>query len=480
MPKINLKIHNINFIIKELDNILTLYSYVKFLVEKRRQLKEENLMDYTRIDYLKNDIHELFIKIRIKSDKLADLINIRNLLVCIKEGILMKDLPLNFTFFNDNYKNILNKIYKSINNHDLKKNDNEKINSIIPKNLLESIYSKIIKEKKNINLNNRFKNYLKINYPIFKNEEDFLKCFREMESDINGFFIYILNQNYRKYESDSDPSLIKEENFNLIKNQEKEQKKKNLIEKLKQENIFLNIYYKKVLIESKKINYNKLNKNEDNNLKNLNKLLLESIINPKIAKDIKYIYNINQLKSEKKYKIKGAYIYHILMKNILEIYKKCPQYIIYQHNFQIEEFKFRINNFNNFIKTSSFQIIINEINYLLKIYYSSISYFFYDLNNLKNKQNEISVFNNIKDNIFNNTKKELFRFKIGLEEKIYNAKLEKICQKQNKNVIRRQNLYFPDIHFIKLKRNKSQEKLIDKNIFSNNNNIKFDYSFIKY
>ena len=44
IKNINLKIHNINFIIKELDNILTPYSYVKFLAKKRRQLREENLM----------------------------------------------------------------------------------------------------------------------------------------------------------------------------------------------------------------------------------------------------------------------------------------------------------------------------------------------------------------------------------------------------------------------------------------------------
>ena len=88
-----------------MDNILTLFSYVKYLGEKIRELKNENMLLYTKIDYLKNDINELVLKIRTKADKLADLINIRNLLVCIKEGILMKDLPFNFKFYNENYKN---------------------------------------------------------------------------------------------------------------------------------------------------------------------------------------------------------------------------------------------------------------------------------------------------------------------------------------------------------------------------------------
>ena len=225
MKNINIKIHNINFIIEELDNILTLYSYVNFLVQKRRQLKEENLMEYTTIDYLKNDINELFIKIKSKADKLADLINIRNLLIGIKEGILNKDLPLNFTFFNDNYKSTLDKIFKSLNSYIARRNQDENNNFSIPTNLLEYIYSKTVNKMKNINLNNRYKNYLKINYPIFKNEEDFEKYFLEMQDNINDFFIFTLKNNYRKFESEMDPIKMKDKNINLIKNKEIEEKK---------------------------------------------------------------------------------------------------------------------------------------------------------------------------------------------------------------------------------------------------------------
>jgi len=212
----------------------------------------------------------------------------------------------------------------------------------------------------------------------------------------------------------------------------------------------------------------------------LNKLLLESVINSDSRQDVKFLYQFNQLKAEKNYKIKGAYIYHTLMKNILSLYKTCPHYIIDQHNFHIEEFRFRINNFNNYLKASSYKIFANEIYYLLGIYESAVSYFLSDFNNLKNKQSEISIFNKIRDNIFNNRKRELFKFRIGLEGKILNAKFEKIYEKQNRKIIRRQNLYFPDIHSIKLKRNKSQEKIIENINISNIPDIKFDYSLIKY
>ena len=480
MKNINIKIHNINFIIEELDNILTLYSYVNFLVQKRRQLKEENLMEYTTIDYLKNDINELFIKIKSKADKLADLINIRNLLIGIKEGILNKDLPLNFTFFNDNYKSTLDKIFKSLNSYINRKNQDENKNFSIPTNLLEYIYSKTVNKIKNINLNNRYKNYLKINYPIFKNEEDFEKYFLEMQDNINDFFIFTLKNNYRKFESEMDPIKMKDKNIDLIKNKEIEEKKIKILENLKEKNIFLNICYKNLVKENKIVKYNKIKDSEKNSLRNLNKLLLESVINSDSRQDVKFLYQFNQLKAEKNYKIKGAYIYHTLMKNILSLYKTCPHYIIDQHNFHIEEFRFRINNFNNYLKASSYKIFANEIYYLLGIYESAVSYFLSDFNNLKNKQSEISIFNKIRDNIFNNRKRELFKFRIGLEGKILNSKFEKIYEKQNRKIIRRQNLYFPDIHSIKLKRNKSQERIIENINISNIPDIKFDYSLFKY
>ena len=477
---LNQKLQNISFIIKELDNILTLFSYVKYLGEKIRELKNENMLLYTKIDYLKNDINELVLKIRTKADKLADLINIRNLLVCIKEGILMKDLPFNFKFYNENYKNTLDNIIKSLNHNNIQLNESDDNNTKIPKNLVESIYSKNINKMKNIIFDNRYKNYLKINYPIFKSEEVFQKYFYEMQNRINDSFIYILNKNYREYELDSDLCKNEDDNMNIIKVKDIQEKKQYKIENLKKRNIFLNKYLKNIIKESKIIEEYKINNIEKNNLKNLNKLLLESVVKSNVAKNIKYIYTINQLQTEKKYKIKGAYIYHTLIKNILQIYKYYPKFILNQHCLMIEEFRFRINNFNNFIKSTNYQIIVNEIYYLFGIYESAISYFLMDLNNLKNKQSEISIFNNIRDNIFNNRKKELFRFKIGLEDKIKNAKFEKIYQKQNKKIIRRQNIYFPAIHLIKLKRNKSQERLTKINNNININIVNFDYSSLQY
>ena len=170
LSKLNHKIQNITFITKELDNILTLYSYVKFLGEKKKQLKYENIKQFTQIDYLKYDINELLIKIQTRAVKLAELINMRNLLVCIKEGVLMKDLPLNFTFYNNNYKDILDKIIRFMNNYNIQNNENEEQIFSFPTNLFEFLYSEIILKKKDNNINERYQNYLNLNYQIFQNQ----------------------------------------------------------------------------------------------------------------------------------------------------------------------------------------------------------------------------------------------------------------------------------------------------------------------
>ena len=478
---INIKIKRISFIIEELDNILTLFSYVKYLEEIKNQIKYEIVQDSTQIDYLKNDIYELLIKIRAKADKLADLINIRNLLVCIKEGILMKELPLNFTYFNFNYQDTLDNIFK-IANTSYSMREEKEIRNLIPSNLLESLYFKNInkmKEFKSSKRYSRFKNYLKINCQIFQSREDFEKYFNQMERRINDYFIHILYNHNINYDPDLDFSLVKDESLDIMKNEQLIQQKQKEFDVLEEENTFLNIYLQKLKNEGLNSNDYKI-KSQKNDLRSFNKLLLESINNQKTARNIKFLYNFNQLQIEKKYETKGAYIYHTIMTNILKLYKIRPKYITEQINFQMDEFKFRIKNFKNCIK-SSYEIIMNELYYLIGIYESAITYLYADLNKEKNRMNSIRSFNKIRDNIFNNRKKELFRFKLGLEDKLYIAKLDKVVQKQNKYVVRSKNIYFPDIHVVKLRKNKSQKQLFERNNDNTSiSNANFDYSSVYY
>lgn len=277
---LNRKIENISFIIKELDNILTLYSYTNFLAERRRQVTYQNLREYTIIDYLKNDVNELFTNIKMEAEKLADLMNIRNLLICIREGVSIKDLPANFTFFNDNYVATLDNVFKLIIKSNEKLKENEYINFEIPTNLLEYLYSKTIEKMKNFTVNKQFKNYLKLSFPIFKSVEEFEKYFNGVENKIKDHLIFILNENYEEYQPETNTE--ENENKKLINIKEQCQEKKIKLDNLKKENILLKRYHKKLLQENNLIKYN-----------NKNKLLLESFIKSDSAQEIKFLYNFN-------------------------------------------------------------------------------------------------------------------------------------------------------------------------------------------
>ena len=471
---LNRKIENISFIIKELDNILTLYSYTNFLAERRRQVTYQNLREYTIIDYLKNDVNELFTNIKMEAEKLADLMNIRNLLICIREGVSIKDLPANFTFFNDNYVATLDNVFKLIIKSNEKLKENEYINFEIPTNLLEYLYSKTIEKMKNFTVNKQFKNYLKLSFPIFKSVEEFEKYFNGVENKIKDHLIFILNENYEEYQPETNTE--ENENKKLINIKEQCQEKKIKLDNLKKENILLKRYHKKLLQENNLIKYNNKNSEKDN-LKSMNKLLLESFIKSDSAQEIKFLYNFNRLKSKKNYEIKGAYIYYTLMKYILYIYKNYPEYIVKLHNFRLDEFKLRIKNFSVFIKSSSFKIIAEEILYLLSIYESTITNLMFDLDNLKRDPNYINAFNNISDEIFNNRRLEFTKFRVDLKEKVKNARYEKISDKQSKKILRKKCIYFPDI---KLRRNNSQEKIKVRTNNSRINGFKIDYSSINF
>lgn len=456
---INQKIKNINFIIKELDNILTLCSYVKFLRKLRSKLIKESMDQFTKIDYLKNDINELMIKVKSNADKLHELINVRNLLVCIKEEILLKDLPSNFTFYNDNYIQVLDDIYTMMNNYNfIKASQNH-----IPTNLLEYLYMQNQNKMNDVTANERLMKYLKLNYKIFKNENDFERCLFQTEKRIKDYFIFVLNQSHEKESSNInyDMDLAKDEEINYLKKEEIIERQMQDLEDIKERNMFLQIYLQKVKAESISILRYKINpiKNETE-LRKLNKLLYDNTMNKNTMQNVKLIYNFGQLKKEKKYLIKGSYIYHTLMKNILELYNNYPEYITNQLNIQMGELKLRINNFNNIIKTSSFDFIMNEIYYLMSVYEAAISYVLSDYNKDKIRTSSIEIFDKINENIFNIRKKKLFKFRFGLEEKLYNAKIDRIYQKQNKSIIKGNTNYFPEIKNFKLRKNKSQERLI--------------------
>ena len=82
--------------------------------------------------------------------------------------------------------------------------------------------------------------------------------------------------------------------------------------------------------------------------------------------------------------------------------------------------------------------------------------------------------------MFINKKLEFSKFRIDLKEKVEDAKFIKISEKQNKNVLRKKTVYFPNINLIKLRRNKSQENIKGKTINSKINNFNIYHSSIYF
>ena len=91
-----------------------------------------------------------------------------------------------------------------------------------------------------------------------------------------------------------------------------------------------------------------------------------------------------------------------------------------------------------------------------------------DYNKDKIKPGSTDIFNKVNENIFNTRKKNLFRFRFVLEEKLFKAKIDRVYRKQSKNVVKNNFNFFPEIPMFKLRRNKSQE-----NIIMNKNRINF-------
>ena len=220
LKKINQKINNLKYILKENENILEINKYIKFLIEKRIEMKYYNLFLSTQIDYIKDDNKELLIKIKEKSERLWYLYDIRNLLVCIKEKILIKDLPLIFHFCNSSFLSVLiKKYYNYVDLLESRKKyilNNPLIKFKLPTNLVEYIYFNRKNEIEKENYDEKLIKYLDPKFIIFEDEDEFIDVMSGIEEHtINSYLTYCLRQKYKSDVSKRN-NIIK---INLMKNE---------------------------------------------------------------------------------------------------------------------------------------------------------------------------------------------------------------------------------------------------------------------
>ena len=458
------KIKNLNYIKNEKEDILEINKYIKFLIEKRIELKYNNILLFTHIDYLKNDIKELFIKIKTQSEKLWELFNIRNLLICIKEKILVKNLPLIFRVCDSSFLSTITKFYNRyvelIETQKKKIVDDPLLNYHIPTNLVEYIH-KTMKDKLDKDIcDKKYLKYLDPKTEIFTSADEFISKYSYIENNaMNIYYNYskkkIINNNDIKVYHEK-LNVNKDETDNLMEYKEECTKK---LQKLKQKNNYYKNYLKHLKEE-----YHLVNLTESKYLKEidnkLNKIFLRSVINTISPEKNKFYYYLNTLKNEKKFKIKYAYIYYIISKNTLEFYKQMPKFFHIQEKFKNEDFNNAINNINN-ADMIPVSILTENAVYLMRLYESAILFFLNHLNNIKG--NNVELYNNLKKEIFFNKKINLVEFRKLLDEKITKIHEEKINKKYNKMFLfKNRKANFPFIY--KIKRGNKTEKKIKQNI----------------
>ena len=176
----------INYIYHDVINnkINRLINYNEFLKYKMKIMKQKDFELYKNIEILIKEIKELFISIKIKSDKLWSLFDIRNFLICVKEGISIKQLPLNFRCYNSDYLDELTKL----NEKDLFSWEqiNRRKNNLnifhLPTNLL--LYINTLNGLDNEEIETKFKKYLDPNYEIFKSPEEFKRAYLLLEKKV--------------------------------------------------------------------------------------------------------------------------------------------------------------------------------------------------------------------------------------------------------------------------------------------------------
>ena len=468
-----IKIQNIYKLVSH-NELNRLIDYNLFLQNKIHDIKEKDFELCKKIELLKKEIKNLFIKIKIESDKLWVLFDIRNFLICVKESISIKKLPLFFRFYNSDYIDELSKI----NDNDifiLEKMGKQKKNINlfrIPTNLLVYIKAQNTIEKEIVD--KRFYKYFNSNYIIFNNPEEFLEKYILTEKVmLNHLRNSLIQNNYNESQKIKfmDQIEMMEKQSKIFEDQYNKTKK--IYIDLKNNNINNNKRYKKLSLlreDDKNI------LNDVNNNKNIDKFLekeKEFKNNENFLKLLQKRYNIeknqfllkyNELKNTKKFRTEKEYVYYFIYKNILSLFKIYPEYFYMQRKFCFKTMNLYINNIKNCHKFPDV-IIKSNVIYLLTIYENAITNFLLDYKNNLEKYNSTNLYLKLKKNLVINKKYILFQQQQILENKVKKMKFEKYNKKQTRYRYKKRNIVLSNT-FTKFNRYNS---LNNKNIMVKDN-----------
>ena len=435
---------------------------------------------YKYIEQLINQIKELFIQIKVKSDRLWHLFDIRNFLICVKEGISLKNLPYIFKCYNSEYLDELTKLNdKDIYSLEKKNKKNDNLNIFhIPTNLL--LYIKSLNEVEGNNMDKKFDKYLDPNYKIFNSPDEFKTTYTITEKKVLTF---LRNSLDKKNINDKIKIKLKEiikdiendnqifsEDFNNVENYYNKVKinNENIVNrKLKLSQSTGNIKVKKIEL------YDSLNFNEKEIKRYIeekkDEKFLKLIRGNNDVENTQFLYKFHQLKKLKKFETMKEYVYFYIYTNILNFMKIYPEYIYNQEIFDIKIFNQYINNIQNCNKFPEF-VISSNIIYLLNIYENAINSFLYDYKNNIKKYGKTDTYKKIRKKEINEKKIFLFKKQKFFESKIKTMKINKYNMKFSKYRYIQRNTFLNDSQLnifdkgksFDNKTNKEKEKKIDK------------------
>ena len=465
------------------NKINRMINYNSFLQDKIKIMNQEDIELQNKIEILIKQIKELFIQIRIKSDRLWVLFDIRNFLICVKEKISLKQLPLVFRFYNSNYLYEITKLNEiDISTMKRKNIKNNKSNFFhIPTNLL--IYIKALNGIENENIEEKFKKYLDPGFKIFESPEDSIKIYRTTEKKILDYLKnYLFDKNIDEKIKYGLLSTIKnieneknifQKNFDDAKNSYIEIKRNN--DKMSKRKLKFSISYGD--FKSEKKNNEEEYKLQDiiikyNQEKNDEKFLKLIRSNNDVEK-INFLYKFYQLKKVKNFETKKEYVYFYVISNILNFYKICPNYFYIQGNFNIKIFNEYINNTLNSDKVKDWEKRKNII-YLLNIYERAINNFLNEYNEKIKMFKKTDTFYMIRKEKVNEKKKLLAEEKKFVDLKIKSMKINKYNRKFLKyRFIQRNNLSNASLTNIFLKGKSFEIKKNNKKDDSENYMLKY-------
>jgi len=433
--------------------------YNNFVFIKKIKLIEENdLLKEIKFE-LQITVDKILTKCIQTQQKLNYFINIRNLLIQIKENILFfpkKFLDICYT------QTKIELLYKTISNM------KTKLNIYIAKKFMKETKILILnhknsfnKEKKikfifndeNNNNNNKEEDlyeYLKENKKIFKNAQDLIdKILYLKEKNINLLYLnQIIHKNLLVTKSEFNK--IEEENNNYI----------NVINEnvFSKENKLKALIYKNKILNNQLINIKKRNNtNQNKSIKNFDKIIfdLDSVIKKKYINLIENAENDYQIFLTKLYESINNFLkYNNFNYNIDNVYSNVNQIIYIKiENLIKSNFKIKKENKN----------ILNYSIILLKLFETIIEFTLNKYNNLKKKY--IS-----NENLIKKTGEEIKRKRNKSKAKFVKNLIEEKRIEQLKLKFKHQNKLI-----FKPKRKVFEKfKINNKNLSSNNNNNKID------